>query len=42
MYLKMTGKEGESQLEETLDMIISGINAAEQEAETRHFVNGDN
>ncbi|MGC8401970.1 conjugal transfer protein [Enterobacter mori] len=39
MYLKMTGKEGEDKLEETLNMIISGINSAEHEAESRHFVN---
>lgn len=39
MYLKMTGKDGEGHLEETLDMILSGINTAEDEAESRHFIN---
>lgn len=34
MYLKMTGKDGEGNLEDTLDMIISGINSAEHEAES--------
>ena len=35
----MTGKDGEGRLEETLDMILSGINTAEDEAESRHFIN---
>ncbi|KAI3492014.1 hypothetical protein L1887_43557 [Cichorium endivia] len=39
MYLKMTGKDDEGSLEDTLDMIISGINTAENEAEARHFIN---
>jgi hypothetical protein len=39
MYLKMTGKDGEGSLEDTLDMILSGINTAENEAEARHFIN---
>lgn len=38
MYLKMMGKDGEGKLEETLDMLISGINDAEDEAEKKHFV----
>ena len=38
MYLKMTGKDGEGNLKDTLDMIISGINSAEHEAESRHFI----
>ena len=39
MYLKMTGKDGEGSLEDTLDMILSGINTTENEAEARHFIN---
>jgi hypothetical protein len=42
MYLKMTGKDGEGSLEDTLDMILSGINTAENEAEARHFINEKN
>jgi len=42
MYLKMTGKDGEGKLEDTLDMLLNGINNAEDEAETRHFVNTEN
>jgi hypothetical protein len=42
MYLKMTGKDGEGRLEDTLDMILNGINTAEDEAETRHFINEKN
>ena len=38
MYLKMTGKEGEGSLEDTLNMLISGINNAEDDAESMHFV----
>ncbi|EIV2910350.1 conjugal transfer protein [Citrobacter braakii] len=38
MYLKMTGKEGEGSLEDTLNMLISGINNAEDDAESKHFV----
>lgn len=38
MYLKMMGKDGEGKLEETLDMLISGINDAEDSAEKKHFV----
>lgn len=37
MYLKMTGKEGEGSLEDTLNMLISGINNAEDDAESKHF-----
>lgn len=39
MYLKVTGNEGAGKLEETLDMILSGINNAEDEAENKHFIN---
>lgn len=42
MYLKMTGKDDEGKLEETLDMLLKGINTAEDEAETQHFVNDNN
>lgn len=42
MYLKMTGKDGAGKLEDTLDMLLSGINTAEDEAESRHFVNNGN
>ena len=38
MYLKMMDTEGQSKLEDTLDMLLTGINRAEDEAETRHFV----
>lgn len=38
MYLKMTGKDGEGSLDDTLNMILSSINTAEDEAETRHFI----
>ncbi|MHA0273273.1 relaxosome protein TraM [Enterobacter ludwigii] len=33
MYLKMTGKDGEGKLEDTLDMLLNGINTAEDDAE---------
>ncbi len=38
MYLKMTGKDGEGSLDDTLNMILSSINTAEDEAETKHFI----
>lgn len=38
MYLKMTGKDEPGKLEETLDMILSGISNAEDNAENQHFV----
>ncbi|MBL5901476.1 relaxosome protein TraM [Lelliottia amnigena] len=41
MYLKMTGKDGEGKLEDTLDMLLNGINTAEDDAESRHFVNSE-
>ncbi|EJV9473491.1 relaxosome protein TraM [Cronobacter sakazakii] len=41
MYVKMMGKEGEGRLEDTLDLLISGINTAEDEAEQHHFVKGE-
>ncbi|MGK3194586.1 relaxosome protein TraM [Enterobacter soli] len=42
MYLKMTGKDDEGKLEDTLDMILSGINTAEDDAESKHFINDNN
>ena len=37
----MTGKDGEAKLEDTLDMLLNSINTAEDEAESRHFVNNE-
>ncbi|WP_441006000.1 MULTISPECIES: relaxosome protein TraM [Cronobacter] len=38
MYVKMMGKEGEGSLEDTLDLLLSGINTAEDEAEQHQKV----
>ena len=38
MYLKMRGESGNEKLEELLDINLSGMNSAEDKAETKHFV----